>query len=213
MRDEDDRLALAAEVFEDAEQVIGLDVRQHACRLVEDQDIGLPVEHLEDFDPLLMPDREVLDRLVRVDVQLIFARKLGQDLARLAPRRPQQRAILGPQNDILEDGKILHQLETLEDHADPGTDRGLAVGDLHRLAADQDLARIGLVEAVENGHQRGFARAILADDAVDRAARDADRDILVRLHRAEGLADAAQLDRGGAAEKSAGAAVSCRPVV
>jgi hypothetical protein len=38
------------------------------------------------------------------------------------------------------------------------------------FAVDQDLARIGLVEAVEDRHQGRFARAVLADDAVDRAA-------------------------------------------
>ncbi len=38
--DQDDRLALGAQVFEDAEQVIGLGRGQHAGRLVEDQDLG-----------------------------------------------------------------------------------------------------------------------------------------------------------------------------
>jgi hypothetical protein len=67
---------------------------------------------------------------------------------------------------------------------------------ISHLAVDQDLARIGLVEAVEDRHQRRLAGAVLADDAVDRALADADVDVLVGLDRAERLGDAAKLDGG-----------------
>jgi hypothetical protein len=53
---------------------------------------------------------------------------------------------------------------------------------------------VGLVEPVQDRHQRGFPRAILADDPVDRALGHRDVDVLVGLHRAEGLGDALQFD-------------------
>jgi hypothetical protein len=65
------------------------------------------------------------------------------------------------------------------------------------LAADQDFARIGLVEPVENRHQRGFSRAVFPDDAVDRAALNPDRNILVGLYRPECLGNTPQFDCRG----------------
>ncbi len=106
---------------------------QNAGRLVQDQDVGMAVERLQDFDALLMADRQVLDQRVGVDVEFVFARQIGQHLAGAGQRRAQQRALLGAEHDILQHGEILHQLEVLEHHADAGADRGLAVGDVTGL--------------------------------------------------------------------------------
>ena len=67
---------------------------------------------------------------------------------------------------------------------------------LHRLAVDADLAGVGLVEAVENRHQRRFSGPVLADDAVDDAALDDEIDVIVGVNRAEALVDADQFDGG-----------------
>ncbi len=196
--DQDDRLALVLEAIEDAEQVIGLGRGQHAGGFVEDQDIGLAVKRLQDLDALLVADGQFLDRLVRIDVQLVFGGEFGQELARLGQRWLEKRAFLGAEDDILEYGEVLDQLEVLEDHADAGGDGGLAVGDLGLASLDEDLARVGLVEAVEDRHEGRLARAVLADDAVDRARHDADGNVLVGLDRAEGLGNAFQFNgRGG----------------
>ncbi len=73
MGDEDDGLALLLELREDAEQVVGLGRRQHARRLVEDQDVGAAIERLEDFDALLQADRQFLDDRVGIDLERVFA--------------------------------------------------------------------------------------------------------------------------------------------
>ena len=57
--------------------------------------------------------------------------------------------------------------------------------------------RIGLVEAVEDRHQGRLAGAVLADDAVDRAALDDEVDRPVGVDGAEALVDVLQLDGGG----------------
>ncbi len=188
-------LALLPQPAEDAEQLVGLGRRQHAGGLVEDQDVGLPVERLEDLHPLLAADADLVDHRVGIDLQVIFPLKLQQGRARLGERRAQEPRVLDPQNDVFQNGEILHQLEMLEHHADAGGDRRLAVGDLGLLAGHEDLALVGLVEAVEDRHQRGLAGAVLADDAVDGARHDADGDVLVGLNRAEGLGNAPEFDR------------------
>ena len=43
-------------------------------------------------------------------------------------------------------------------------------GDLDRRAFEQNVAVILLIQAVENVHQRGFARAVFAEQAMNFAA-------------------------------------------
>ena len=193
--DEDDRLPLGLQPFEDAEQVVGLGGRQHAGRLIQDQYLGAAIERLQDLDALLHADADILDLLVRIDREAVFVREPFQDAAGLGQGRAQEPAILGAEDDVLEDREILHQLEMLENHADARGDGGLTVGDLGLFSGDEDLARIGLVEAVEDRHQRRLARAVLADDPVDRPRHDADGNVLVGLYWPEGLGNAPELDR------------------
>ena len=109
-------------------------------------------------------------------------------------RRLQQRLAFGTEDDVLDNREILDQHEVLMDHADADGDGVVRRVDRHRLAADPDLAAVGLVEAVEDRHQRRFAGAVLADDAVDRAALDFQMDVTVGMDRAEALVDADKLD-------------------
>ena len=64
VRDEDDRQALGLELAQVAEQLVDLLRHQHRGRLVQDQDAGAAVEHLEDLHPLPVADAEVLDQRV-----------------------------------------------------------------------------------------------------------------------------------------------------
>ncbi len=57
------------------EEVVDLLRREHGCRFVEDEEAGVALEHLDDLDPLLDPDREVLDD-----------RRSGRGRSRTAPR-------------------------------------------------------------------------------------------------------------------------------
>ena len=81
--DEDDGGAVGFELAEVAEQFVDLLRHQHGRRLVEDQDLGAAVQHLEDLDPLALADAEVLDQGVGVDVEPVRLADLGER-ARLA---------------------------------------------------------------------------------------------------------------------------------
>ncbi len=70
--DEDDPLARLLETPHDPEEVVHLLRGQHRGRLVEDDDLRLPEQHLDDLDPLLDPDREILDDGVGIDRQPIL---------------------------------------------------------------------------------------------------------------------------------------------
>ena len=64
----------------------------------------------------------------------------------------------------------------------------------HRLAVDRDLAARRTVDAREDLDQRRFAGAVVAEQAMDLAELDLERDVAQRDHRAEELGDAAQLE-------------------
>ena len=194
VRDENDRLALILELLEDTEEVVGLGRRQHAGRLVEDQDLGAAIERLEDLDALLQADRQFLDDGVRIDLEAVFALQPLQLGAGIGDAFLQQRLVLGAEDDVLDDGEILDQHEMLVDHADAERDGVVGRLDRHLLAADFDLAAVGLIEAVEDRHQRRFAGAVLADDAADRAALDDQIDVAIGPDSAETLVDPDELD-------------------
>ena len=134
--------------------MVGLIGGQNARRLIKDQDFGLPVQRLQDFDPLLVSDGQVFDQRVRVHIQFVFAAEVFQSTAGLRQRRAQQAAIFGAQHHVFQHREILHQLEMLEHHADTGADGALAVGDQGGFAVDENLARVRLVEPVQDRHQR-----------------------------------------------------------
>src|SRR5262249_13153471 len=100
--------------------------------------------------------------------------------------------------------EVIYQHEVLMHHADAGGDGVMRAVNAAGLATDAALASIGLVVAIEDAHQRRLAGPILADDAVDRAARDRDRDGASGAHRAEALADADQFDGGSSTGRTGG---------
>ena len=54
--------------------MVGLLRRQHAGRLVQDQDVGAAEERLQDLDPLLHADRQVAATLASsVDLEAVVA--------------------------------------------------------------------------------------------------------------------------------------------
>ena len=199
MGDQDHRLALVPERPQQHEELIGLGRGEHGGRLVEDQDLRPAIQRLQDLDALLQADGEIADARIGVDGEAVFTGEPRQFRTRPADAGLQQRPALGAQRHVLGDAQRRHQHEVLMDHADAGRDRIRRGADADGSPLDPDVPRIGLVEAVEDRHQRRFAGAVLADDAVDRAGGDRKRDVLVRGDGPEALGDADECDRGGAA--------------
>ena len=81
---------------------------------------------------------------------------------------------------------------------------GAKVAALHRGAAHPDLARGGGREAQDHLEQRALARAVVADEAEDLAARDAQVDAVHGVQCAVVLVRAPHLDGGGLAQVNGG---------
>jgi hypothetical protein len=187
--DQQDRHAVAFQRPQNVEQPVGLVRRQHARRLVQDQDPRPAPQRFQYLDALLQPDAQIADQRVRVDLQPVLAAQAFQFGPGRGDAVLQQRPALGAQHHILQHGEGGHQHEVLMHHADPQPDRIRRIVDPHRFAVDLDPPAIRGVEAVENAHQRRLARPVLADNAVDRARPNFKRYIIIRLYRPEILAN------------------------
>ena len=124
MADEDDRDALLRQRPDDLEQLACFLRGQHGSRLVEDDNVGVPVQRLHDLDALLLPDGDVFDPRVRVDREL---ERVG-DVAHASLRRAlvdedARVCRLVREHDVLGDGHHRNQHEVLVHHADAALDR------------------------------------------------------------------------------------------
>ena len=157
----------ALQLAQVVEQLVDLLRHQHGGRLVEDQDPGAAVEHLEDLDALPVADAERLDQRVGVDRRGRRRRQISSIARRAAltsSRSPRGR--LGAEHDVLQHGEVVGQHEVLVHHADAGRDRvGRASGRRPGSPSIGDRALVRLLHAVEDLHQGRLAGAVLADDA------------------------------------------------
>ena len=151
-------LPWSIEAAHDAEELVDLARREHRGRLVEDQDVGLAEERLQQLDPLLLADREVLDLGVGVDAEPVLLAELADAATGGVEVEHRPAAQLVAEHDVLGDREHRDQLEVLVHHPDAGGDRIRRAAELHRLAVDADLAGVGLVEPEDHVHQRGLAR-------------------------------------------------------
>ena len=149
--------------------MVGLLRRQHAGGLVQDQDVRAAEQRLEDLDPLLHADRQLADRGVEIDLQPVVALQrcdLGPGrwpppAEREPPSAPSSRFSSTVNGSTSMKCWWTMPMPALIASCGPRM-RALP-------AVDQDRAAVGLVEAVEDVHQRRLAGAVLADDAVDRS--------------------------------------------
>jgi hypothetical protein len=98
------------------------------------------------------------------------------------------------EHHVLRDGEDRHEHEVLVNHADARSNGVAGTGEGDRLVVDEDLALVGLVEAVEDVHERGLARAVLTEQPVDLAGTDDQVDALVGDDARKPLCDPPQLE-------------------
>ena len=101
---------------------------------------------------------------------------------------------LDAEHDVLGHGHDRDQHEVLVHHPDARLDRVPRGAEDDGLAVQQDLACIGLVEPVQDVHQRRLARAVLAEQRVHLAATDVEADVVVGEDPGELLADPPHLE-------------------
>ncbi len=119
-------------------------------------------------------------------------------------RQIEDEATLRAEDHILQDREVRHQREVLVDGADAEAQGIGRRGDLDLRALDTDRAGVGRLHPGEDVHQGRLAGAILAEDRVDLARPEVERDAVIGHDRAEALADVAHLDEGGVASRKSG---------
>ncbi len=93
------------------------------------------------------------------------------------------------EHDILGDRQGGHQAQLLRDHDDAGGQRGPRIGERARRAVQHEAAGVGLMLAAQDLDQGRFSGAVFADQRVDRAARQGQRDVAQGLGRVEAFRD------------------------
>ena len=190
--DDDEGLSVGLHVPHDLEEPVRLLGGQHGGGLVQDQDLGAPVEDLDDLHRLLLGDGHLVDLLIQIDLKTVFFADLGDPLAgRLQIHAAR---LLQAQDDVLRGGKDVHQLEVLVDHADPQVIGVLGGGDRDRPVVDVDLARVRVIDPGEHVHQGGLAAAVLPQQGQDLALVELQVDVVVGHHGAEALGDVLHSD-------------------
>ncbi len=175
VRDEDDREAVRHQPAQHHEQAFDLLRGEHRGRLVEHQDARAAIEHFEDFEPLLLADREARDAPVGRHVETAVGHQRREPLARATKIEPQRAERPGAEHDVLQHGQAFGEREMLMHHADAGIERGLRRAGRERResavgARDVDRPLVGHVVAEQDVHQRGLAGAVLAEQREDFAA-------------------------------------------
>jgi hypothetical protein len=138
-----------------------------------------------------------LDDGVRVHLEPELRREVADADGRGPQVDGRGRARLRPEHDVLGHGHRLDEHEVLVHHADAEADGVVRRLDAAHVAFDEDVARVGPVEAVGDAHGGRLPRPVLADDGVDGARLDLDVDVVVRQHVAEALGDVAEFEHKG----------------
>jgi hypothetical protein len=79
-------------------------------------------------------------------------------------------------------------------HADAGAHRVARPGEVLDVVVQEDLALVGLVQPVEDVHQGGLARPVLAEQTVDFTGSDDQIDVIVGRQGTETLGDPAEFE-------------------
>ena len=201
VRDVEHRAAVAGEPAQRHEELVRLLRGEHRGRLVHDQQPRLLQQATHDLDALALAHREIRDQRGRLQRQPELRRHPRDALA----ERPEIEPPGQGERDVLGHGERLEQREVLEHHADPEPPGRRRVRDVDRLAAPPELPVGGLERAVDDLDERRLAGAVLAEQRVDLAGRQAQRHPVVRGEVAEALDDVECLEEIPAAG-------TCRPV-
>ncbi len=177
VRDVDDADAVLLQIPDDAEEAVDLLVGQRRRGLVHDQDLGVGPERPRDLDELLLGHREPSDLGLGVDRRADPIEEPPSPVAPLLPADQSPRpGRFQADRDVLGDGQVGKQRRLLVDRRDPegfGQDR--VVG-LDQFPGDFKRPLVWLVGAGDDLDERRLPRAILADQGVDLARVQVERD-------------------------------------
>ena len=188
VRGVDDGDAAATQHVDRLEKRGDLVVGERGRGLVQQEHVRLAGQGLGDLDNLTLGDGEPAHGLAGIEVAVELTEPLGGLAVQLGAVDPAQRIDgLQAEQQVLRDVEVGDWHELLVDHRDALREGVLRGGEAHGLAAQGDRAAVGRLQAREDLHQRGFARAVLAHERVHLARPELHRDILQGRQAPEGL--------------------------
>ena len=166
--------------------------RDGSRRLVEQEHLAVECERLSGFHQLHLRCAQVRHHLAGRDlqphdVQPLLRFLLDLPVVHKGPRL--HRHLL--QQDVFADGEAGNEIALLRHNADACLDGCPRRMKLHRLTEHLHLAGIRLVQPGDDLDQRALARAVFADERVNLARAQRQRDVVKRQNTREGFADAA----------------------
>ena len=192
VRDVHDRAIAAADLGDQAEELLDAGRYEVLGRLVEHEHGGLFSDRSCDRHHEALVGLEIADVGLRVDVG--HGSPVSEDRPRPLVLLAHGRAPVfgGAEPHVLRHREIGEQRGLLEDDGKPGLPDHVGVSAVHRLAVDLDRAAVGPDRAGRHADQRRLARAVLADEPVDLAPANRQADIGQCLNAGVVLVDAVE---------------------
>ena len=201
VRDINHRVTVAAQRADDVQHLRGLRHAQGRGRLVQQHHRRLGANRARNRHRLALAAGQQADFGAHrcQGVHLQFGHRLARVLlhghaaqrAQQARQPPPAGGGLAAEEQVGGDIQVLAQREVLEHGLDAGRGRGLRRMNRQLRAVQQQAAGVGALHAGDDFHQRGFARAVVADQPGHLAAPRLQIDAAQGLHGAEVFGDAA----------------------
>ena len=171
------------------DQDVGADRVEARERLVEHEEVGLVHEGGGELHPLLVPERQALDPVLRA----IGHPEGLEDLQAADPRGRPAHAVEPRQVDeLVEDAHLRVEAALLRDVAEPTPSHPV-----HRPPSPPDLAGIGAEHAEGDPHRRRLAGAVRTDEPDHGSLADIEAHAVERHDVAEPAAQIDQLETRG----------------
>ena len=187
--DVDDAMVRGAQVPDDAEEILDLARGERGGGLIHDEDARVHGKRLGDLHHLLLGDGQIAHHRAGGDVDLEPAQHFGGLCLHLALAEHHAAHLLTAQEHVFCHGEVAAHVELLVDDGHACGLRLLGGEVAIRLALDFHVAAVAGVDAAQDLHQRGFARAVLAQKRHDLAASQLEIHMVQRLHAGKRLAD------------------------
>ena len=189
MGDINNRNAPFFQVADDVKQSVQFFFGQRGRGLVHQDDPAVAAERLGDLHHLLAGHGQGPDLGPGVRIKADAVEQLLRLPVDLLPVDPLESLREPAGENVLRNGKLIHQIELLENDADAMGGCNQRIGDIDFLPVDEDLSFVFLVVAVEDLHERRFARAVFPDQSPHLAFGDGEAHVVERLDARERLAD------------------------
>ena len=177
MRDIDYADALCAEIPDDSIEQMDFVLGERRRRFVHYQNARSGSERARDFDQLLLRHRELAHFRIGVNLGPDTLEKLARAVSPFGPAYAARcRRGLQTQCHILGHRQIRKERRLLVDGRDSHRSRGSGIQPRNGFPIDLDVSPIGLMRSSDDFYERGFPRAILAEQRVHFAPVEIKRD-------------------------------------